>query len=395
MRVVWLFEYPTLNGGERSLLAALPLLRQEGIQPVALAPARGPLAEELDRQSVERLAFDVSDSNGQKMSRDILRESLLARLRSMRPDVLHANSLSMGRLSGPVAQSAEVPSITHLRDIVGLSRAAIADLNCHTRLLAVSQTTLDFHRQQGVDAEKMFVCYNGVDLNRFRPRPATGWLHRQLALPSDSILAATIGQVIMRKGQDVLIRAAASLKDILPKLHWLIIGERYSQKAEAIQFEANLRTHVAAKELSNHVHFLGNIDRIEEVLPELTLLVHPARQEPLGRVLLEAAASGVACVATDVGGTREIFPDTGMAALVPADYHEALKSAVLGLILAPDRRESMSRHARKHIQSAFDIMQSAKLLCDHYRSVAAVADSSRQNVTAERFSASGTRQTGC
>src|SRR6185369_11888616 len=96
--------------------------------------------------------------------------------------------LAMGRLSGPVATEMQLPSIAHLRDIVGLSARAIADLDQHRRLLAVSQATRDYHVARGLTANKTFVAYNGVDLLRFQPRQPTGWLHRELNLPPEAIL---------------------------------------------------------------------------------------------------------------------------------------------------------------------------------------------------------------
>ncbi|MGH7134733.1 MAG: hypothetical protein ACREHD_03275, partial [Pirellulales bacterium] len=70
--MAWLFEYPTLNGGERSLLTTLSVLREEAIEPVALAPAKGPLAAELARQNIEHLSFDTCDENGHKKPREVL-----------------------------------------------------------------------------------------------------------------------------------------------------------------------------------------------------------------------------------------------------------------------------------------------------------------------------------
>ncbi|HVX12798.1 MAG TPA: glycosyltransferase family 4 protein [Pirellulales bacterium] len=389
LRVVWLFEYPTLNGGERSLLATLPLLKQQGIEPVALAPSAGPLAAELARSHILHLPFDLLLGDGRRISRDVARETLRTHLKSLRPALLHANSLSMGRLSGPVVREAGVPGIAHLRDIVGLSRAAVDHLNCHTRLLAVSAATRDFHVRQGVAAAQTHICYNGVDLHRFTPRPATGWLHQRLGLPGDAMLAATIGQLIMRKGQDVLVRSAAHVKDRLPALHWLVIGERHSQKAEAIGYESNLHERIADSGLSERFHFLGTIEHVERLLPELTVLVHPARQEPLGRVLLEAAAAGVPCVATDIGGTREIFPDATQARLVPPDDDRALAMAVAELVGAPEERAAMARAARLRIATAFSVEQSARSLAGHYR---AVAENGRQNPDG---APSGTRQVRC
>jgi glycosyltransferase involved in cell wall biosynthesis len=370
MRVAWLFEYPTLHGGERSLLATLPVLRKTGIEPIAIGPPEGSLALELARNDIALLPFNVFNG-GHRRPRSALRADVPARLRDVRPALLHANSLSMGRLSGPLVNDAGIPSIAHVRDIVGLSAAAVADLNRHTRLLAVSQATRDFHVAQGVCGDRMYVCFNGVDLNRFRPRPPTGWLHRQLGLPEDALLVGTIGQLVMRKGHDVLVRAAAQLRHRLPQIHWLVIGERHSQKAEAVAYEDGLHSAIQAAGLATQFHFLGTLDNVADVLPELILLVHPARQEPLGRVLLEAAATGVPCIATDVGGTREIFSAATMARLISPDDEQTLAETVVELIESPGERQAMSQAARRHAEEQFDINQAARSLVEHYQAVAA------------------------
>ena len=121
----------------------------------------------------------------------------------------------MGRLSGPVAAGLSLPSVSHLRDIVSLSRQAIDDLNCHGRLLAVSEATWQFHVAQGLAAEKTFVLHNGVDLDQFRPRPPTSYLHRQLGVAPDVPLIATIGQISLRKGHDVLAAALEALPSLV------------------------------------------------------------------------------------------------------------------------------------------------------------------------------------
>jgi glycosyltransferase involved in cell wall biosynthesis len=273
----------------------------------------------------------------------------------------------MGRLSGPVAADLRLPGLSHLRDIIKLSAAAVADLNRHVRLLAVSRATRDFHAAQGLAAEKLRVLYNGIDLQEFHPRAPSGWLHARLGLPADAPLVGAIGQLVMRKGHDVLARAAAGLAARLPLAHWILAGARYSQKPEAVEYEAALRRTFAAS-MSGRVHFLGTLETIADLLPELTMLIHPSRQEPLGRVLLEAAASGVACIATDVGGTREIFPPAESAArLVPAGDAEALAAAIAELMQNPEERARLGLAARRRAEAAFDIRQAAAGLVRHYR----------------------------
>ena len=350
------------------MLATLPYLRAAGVDVVALAPPAGPLAERLAAEGVALVAFETCDCEGRRRSQPQLRERLAELLAAARADLLHANSLAMGRLSGPVAAELNLPSLSHLRDILKLSRAAVADSNRHMRLLAVSQATRDFHAGQALAAEKLHVLYNGVDLERFRPRAANGWLHEQLGVSREALLIGSIGQLVLRKGHDVLARAAANLARRLPHAHWIIVGSRHSQKDEALEHEAAVHEIFASAGLADRVHFLGTLEYVEELLPELTLLVHPARQEPLGRVLLEAAASGVACIATDVGGTREIFPPVaGAARLVPPGDSVQLAEAIAELAADSQTRAQLGFAARRQAEMRFDIRQAAAGLIEHYR----------------------------
>ena len=367
--ILLLCEYPTLSGGEQSMLATLDGVRGAGFSVAAVAPGEGPLAETLAARDVEVLPFMFRDPAGARLPQDQLREELTRLLARRRPDLLHANSLSMGRLSGPVAAESRVPSIAHLRDIIRLSSRAVADLNCHTRLLAVSEATRKFHAACGLAVEKTHVLHNGVDLVQFRPRSPSGYVHQQLGLPPEARLVGTIGQIGLRKGQDVLIEAAAKLAGDLPDCHYLIAGDRWSEKLESRQFEEDLRTAAAGK-LAGRVHFLGFRNDVQQILKEVTLLVHPARQEPLGRVLLEAAASGVAIVATEVGGTREIFPPASDAArLVPPDDPGALAAAILELATDEPLRHRVAAAARRRAEEAFDARQATAALVKHYRQV--------------------------
>jgi glycosyltransferase involved in cell wall biosynthesis len=365
--VLLLCEYATLGGGERSMLATLNGVRQAGFAPAVLAPPEGPLADALRARDVEVLPWACRDSSGAHVSQDRLRSQLARLLRQRHPDLLHANSLSMGRLSGPVAAELQLPSIGHLRDIVRLSRQAVADLNCHSRLLAVSQVTRQFHVAAGLAADKVHVLPNGADLEQFRPRPPSGHLHRELGIPPEAQLIATIGQISLRKGQDVLVRAALRLAHRLPNVHYLIVGRRHSQKDESRSFEAELRA-AAGGPLAGRLHFLGQRDDVAEILPELTLLVHPARQEPLSRVLLESAAAGAAVIATDVGGTREIFPPQSHSArLVPPDDPDALAAVILDLLGDESLRSRLAAAARRRAEEAFDVGRAAEGLLQHYR----------------------------
>lgn len=369
-RLLILCEYGTMLGGERSMLATLPALSAECFEIHVAAPPGGVLEDALWERGVRHWPIRTRDRRGQRLTLEELRAELAAVLQAVRPRLAHANSLSMARIAGPVVRQSGVASLGHLRDIIKISRQAIEDLNLHDGLIAVSRATRDFHVSQGLEPGKCVVAYNGIDLDQFGPRQPAGSLHQGLGLPPAARLVAVIGQLGPRKGTDIALGAAAMVVAAADDVHWLIVGERTSGKAESRDFEAQL--HAAAKRspLVGRVHFLGQRADMAGLLNECALVVHAARQEPLGRVLLEAAASGVPVVATDVGGTREIFPtESDGAVLVPADDTEGLARTIIALLRDDVRRRAVGEGGRRRAERQFDIRHASARLSEIYRSV--------------------------
>lgn len=359
-------------GGERSMLATLPAVAVAGFEVLVAAPPNGTLSDELRCRGIMQVSWPTHDESGSRPPLAQLRARLVDMLRKINPDLVHANSLSTSRFSGPVALECGVRSIGHLRDILKLAPQAIEDLNSHCRLLAVSHAARDFHVAQGLAADRCAVVHNGVDLDEFRPRPVTGYLHRELKLPSTARLIAIIGQLGIRKATDVALTAGFDIAEQFPNVHWLVVGQRTSNKDEARDFEKRLYEIASAKPIGGRVHFLGSRTDVARLLPECDVLVHAARQEPLGRVLLEAAASGLAIVATDVGGTCEIFPpDSNAAVLVPPDNSAAIADAIRRLLWDENSRKKISARARQRAEAAFDIRTAAARLIEHYHAVLA------------------------
>ncbi len=351
------------------MLAVAARVAMLGFDVAVAAPRSGPLAGELLARGIRHIPLN-SNVVDASLPIDDRRKELCALLAHERPDLLHANSLVMGRLSGPVAMGLRIASLSHLRDIMRVNRVAGRDLCCHRRLLAVSQAVKSWYSGLGFPENQIRVIHNGVDLERFQPRPSSGFLTSELGLPPSSQLVLSIGQFILRKGFDVLLDAAEIVVAQRCSVHFAIVGARFSDKPETVEYERTLLRRANEAPLRGHVHFLGLRSDVEQLLTEVSLLVHPARQEPLGRVLLEAAASGVPVVATRVGGTEEVFPDSsGAALLVPAGDPAGLASAVQIALGNEPLRRRMSAAARAIAESRFDAGQAAAALAEQYREV--------------------------
>jgi len=334
---------------------------------VALAPSTGPLSAQLSTLGVPVLNFDPLDEIGERRSPPKLLEEIRSVAARVRPDLIHGNSLSIGRLTGTLAPELGVPTTAHLRDIVGLSDHAVKQLNANRALVAVSRAVRDFHASQGLEAARTHVVYNGIDSDAFRSRDCCKSLRTELSLPPDTCLVAAIGQICLRKGQDVFAKAAALASPRMPEAHFLLIGERHSEKTETALYDEAISFEFAMAGLKDRFHRLGYRSDIEHLLPQIDLVVHAARQEPFGRVLLEAAAAQRPIIATRVGGTEEMVCDGESAILIEANQPTTLADAMARLHDDRLLGARLGAAARERVASHFSIEQSARGLSEVWR----------------------------
>jgi len=370
--VVILFEFPTLNGGEHSMLAVLEQLLVAGhFRFTAIALPEGALANRLEAIGIPIVPFAVRSSFGIKRDVSGLLTELTEIVTSLRPDIVHANSLSMSRLLGQLCTQVPLQLFTgHLRDIMGLSRRAITDLNSLGRIAAVSEATRRFHVEQGLNPECAVVVNNGVDTERFRVRQEAQFRSELLPeLSSDAVVLLNVGQICLRKGQLILARAVTRLLKIRQDVHLVLVGERHSAKAESVAYEQAIVDEFADAGLAAHLHRPGYSENVEHWMNAADFLVHAAHQEPLGRVLLEAAASELPVIATDVGGTSEVLQHQCSARLLPPGDVDALVECLQASIGDPESSRRFAEAAVVRIREAFAVARASEALDQFWQSV--------------------------
>lgn len=335
----------------------------------ALAPETGLLAIELKRQAIRHIPFSVRDPSDQK--RPVA--ELLANLRQVAgasaADVIHANSLSMSRLLGQLGT--EYPGFIrtgHLRDIIRLNRTVIGDLNNNQQLIAVSAATRQFHVDQGLSKARCQVIYNGVDTEQFRPRNRSEMRAKLLPqIAADATVILNVGQICLRKGQPALAESVCDLLKERDDLHLVIVGTRHSTKIESLEFESSIAEKFQANDREHHLHLLGHRTDVAGLMNAADMLVHVAHQEPFGRVLLEAAASGLPILATNVGGTAEML-GPNEAVLIPSGRADLLTENLRRMLTDANLRSSLATAARTTIEARFNVEDASAQLADFWRS---------------------------
>ncbi len=192
---------------------------------------------------------------------------------------------------------------------------------------------------------------NGVDFalfDRYRKYPD---LRAQWHIPHEALVIASVGALEMRKGHCYLLEVVARLAAEHPNIYCCLVGSGSE--------EANLRVQNERLGIGDQVRLLGSRHDINAVLANADVFALPSLHEGLPNALLEAMAMGLPCVASEVGGVRELLAEPGMGSVVPPGSAEALYQE-LGRYLADSAlRRATGERAYSKVKDEYD--QSAVL----------------------------------
>ncbi|MFC1668131.1 glycosyltransferase family 4 protein [Chlamydiota bacterium] len=359
-RIAYLVEYGTICGAENSLLELLKNLDRKVFDPIVFAPYQGEFLKKIRDLSIPIIYLDMHKV-------PLLSNSLIKRHDI---DLLHANSLSMAVKTGEIASQLSIPTIGHIRDIMKLTRKKISSLNKHRCLIAVSSAVKNYYVRLGISVEKVICIHNGVDTGVFDPgRMNNSVLHKEFGLSPDHFLIGCIGQICLRKAQDVFLAAAQRIASLFPQSRFFIIGKRFSTKNESYFYEKKLKKISEKAVLSNRCFFLGFRDTIPEVLYSLDCLIHVPHQEPCSRVLLEASSMAKPIIASNVGGTREIVCDNKTGFLVTDGDVAGIIEKIQTLMDNKELGLHLGLQARRTIQKKFSSPETTKKIEELYKTL--------------------------
>jgi glycosyltransferase involved in cell wall biosynthesis len=197
-----------------------------------------------------------------------------------------------------------------------------------------------------VDAERITVFSPSTPLDEFlHARPGCG-IRAQLGVPDDGFLVLSVGRLAPEKGHDTLVRAWRKVADEVPGARLAIAGLGSQQEP--------LERLISERSLEGRVHLIGFRDDVPALYAESDLSVlAPVGGESFGIALLEAYASGKACVATDVGGVRDLVVDGETGYLVKAGDESAIAEALLKCLRDRDRCARMAEAGKARVLERF------------------------------------------
>jgi glycosyltransferase involved in cell wall biosynthesis len=346
-RVVYLDHVARLSGGEIALMRVLRSLRN--VNPHVILGEDGPLADRLQKAGISVEVLPIAPA-----ARDLRRDAvgpratapmaalhtlsyvvrLALRLRGLRADLVHTNSLKAGVYGSMAAKLAGVPVVWHVRDRITedyIPPAAVRLVRMLIRNLAdgvIANSDATLQTLPSADrACPSWVIPSPVKLtDRLRTSSS--------AAPTFGIL----GRIAPWKGQDLFLRAFAAA---------FPTGEERATVVGAPMFgeedcERELRSLAQRLGIAGRVEFRGFREDIGPELEAMDVLVHASViPEPFGTVVLEGMAAGLAVIAADEGGPASMIADRETGRLFRSRELDSLATVMRELRDDPDQRERL------------------------------------------------------
>jgi glycosyltransferase involved in cell wall biosynthesis len=326
--------------------------------------APGPYVPQLESWGIRHLPLHHATRSAAP-GQDVLAFLELRRLiRQLRPDIVHTHNPKPGLYGRLAARTTGVPGVVNTvhglyaspedrfitRSIVyALERLASL---CSGAELVQNAEDFALLERLGVPADKLVLLGNGVELERFRPEVTAQQRERaraDLGVPKDVVVVGMVARLVWQKGFRELFAAAELLRDRCPNILFVVVGGSDPEKSDAIgpgeQEDARRRGRIV---------FAGSRQKMEDVYQAFDLFVLPSYREGFPRSAMEAAASGLPVVASDIRGCRQAVSHGVSGLLVPLRDPPALAAAIKELAEDAELRQRMGAAGRRKAEAEFD-----------------------------------------
>jgi glycosyltransferase involved in cell wall biosynthesis len=242
------------------------------------------------------------------------------------------------------------------------------------RLIALSQHEAGLLARLGVEKRRIVVIPNAVDLEPFVQAAGGGELQSVsrllptqdagFSMPAKRPMVLFIGQLVPRKGYDLLARAIPAVLAAVPEARFVLVSHNRRDEAE-------LQRLLAEGDVTEWVELLGRVSEVEKLrlLQTAAVVAAPSRYEGFGIPLIEALAAGAPVVTTDAPAGNEVITHERTGLLTPYGDVAALAEAIVRLLTDPALAQRLAEAGRREVLARYGTATIAAALEQEYRAL--------------------------
>ena len=339
-------------------------LKKEGVD-VTIASSGGDLEERLKLDGVRHIKIDIKTKSefGFKVWKAL--PALNQLVKEEKFEIIHAQTRVAQVLAYLSSKVTAVPFISTCHGFFKYQRISRKVLPCWgEKVIAISESVKrhlveDFHVAQ----DKTVLIYNGIELAGYSSGDGIKDtdLIKSLGLKDGDLVVGTIGRLSPVKGYKYLVSAFSDILLKNERLQLLFVGEGPEER--------HLKQQVEELGIKDKVVFDPGRGPLKKYLALIDVFCLPSVHEGLGLSLMEAMASGKACVASKVGGLAELITDEENGLLVAPENARDLGAAISRLLEDVQFRQELAHSAKNKAMKSFSIVESAKKTAEAYEEV--------------------------
>jgi len=284
---------------------------------------------------------------------------LIKYLKEIKPTIVHTRNWA-GMDGIIAAKMARVPIIIHgehgfeITDLISQNkkRKFIRKLVLSTivdKIVTVSKNLKNrLINEIKIKPEKIIHIPNGVDTNKFNIYKKE-FTRKKFGFKKEDFIIGIVARLDPIKNHKILISAFKEIVKNYPQTKLIIVGDgplREELKEKSYQLGIN-----------NKVIFMGERNDVPEILKTFDVFVLPSLNEGMSNTILEAMATGIPVIASNVGGNPELVIDGETGFLFPTNDVESLVQKIKTYILYPELKQKHGYNARKRVEEEFSLDQ--------------------------------------
>ncbi len=367
--ILYLNRISEIGGAEVSLQELMGSLEGTGYWPVVVLGGEGPLLQRLQGMGIEAYTFPFETCH-YKNPLPFIRTIIFLKniIKKHRIKLIHSNMFWDNQYGVISAKLSRIPHVLHVRGFVNSQYTWKSFYCLGTVVICNSQHTCHQFICATGFKKRVEVVYNGIDVNLFKPdRMKRSATRKNYGFTDNDFVMGMAGSIIEEKGQFQLLKSIHSI--LIENRNYKVLIAGNNKIGPESDYYERIKAFIANNKLEDQVLLLDFVEDMPSFYNALDVFLLPSFKEPFGRVLIEAMATKIPIVASNVDGVPEVVGHGKTGYLVDSKDGEGWRQHIKRLVDNEGLRKELGEVGRQRVIDNFTLDHVTSRIVSIYNSL--------------------------